>query len=213
MRTLIAIPCMDHVPALFAQSLATLQKEGDVKIAFQMGSLIYTSRNNLAKKAIQMEADLVFWLDSDMTFAPDTLTKMTAELQEKNLDILTGIYFRRVPPYTPTLFDDLHIDENGRPVWSAFTMVPNELFEVGGCGFGCVLMRTEVFMTCLAKEPFLFDPFTGIGEDLSFCIRARQNGYKVFCDPNIKCGHVGNYVVTEDFFKTYSRSITEELTK
>ena len=53
MKTFIVIPCMDQVPAQFCQSLAMLKKEGECAIAFQMSSLIYMARNELAMKAIQ----------------------------------------------------------------------------------------------------------------------------------------------------------------
>ena len=64
MKTLVAVPCMDQVPAQFAQSLALLQKVDECAIAFQMGSLIYNSRNNLATMAIQKGVDQILWLDS-----------------------------------------------------------------------------------------------------------------------------------------------------
>ena len=117
MRTLIAVPCMDQVPAPFAQSLAMLQKTGECMLSMQIGSLIYTSRNNLAQMAIQMDVDYVFWLDSDMVFEPDTLIRMMDTLQKNDYDILTGLYFRRVPPYTPVLFDKLDIHRNNWRVW------------------------------------------------------------------------------------------------
>ena len=109
MRILIAVPCMDQVPAPFCQSLAMLRKVGDCVLSMQMGSLIYTSRNSLAMKAIQTEADYVLWLDSDMVFEPDTLERLMKTLTENNLDIVTGLYFRRVPPYSPVLFDMLEM--------------------------------------------------------------------------------------------------------
>ena len=40
MKTLIAIPSMDQVPAQFAQCLATLNKVGECAVSFQIGSLI-----------------------------------------------------------------------------------------------------------------------------------------------------------------------------
>ena len=98
MKILIAVPCMDQVPAPFCQSLAQLQKVGDCVLTMKAGSLIYLSRNELATAAIQIEADYVFWLDSDMVFKPDTLTRMMETLKANDLDILTGLYFRRVPP-------------------------------------------------------------------------------------------------------------------
>ena len=71
MNILIAVPSMDSVPAHFAQSLASLKKVGNCAVAFKVGSLVYTSRNELAQHALKMGADYVLWLDSDMKFEPD----------------------------------------------------------------------------------------------------------------------------------------------
>lgn len=204
-RTMIAVPCMDHVPTLFCQSLALLKKVGQVSVAFQIGSLIYTSRNNLATKAIQSEADFVLWLDSDMVFEPDLLERMFADMEEHDLDILTGLYFRRVPPYSPVLFDRLEM-QRGVCEWSNFKSIPDELFEVGGCGFGCVLMKTDVFIDVQARHRAMFDPILKTGEDLAFCWRARDVGYKIMCDPSIVCGHIGNIVVNDKFYNEFSKN-------
>lgn len=202
MKILIAVPCMDQVPAPFAQSLAMLQKVGDCVLAMQMGSLIYTSRNNLATRAIQSEADYVFWMDSDMVFAPDTLVRMVDVLQKNKLDILTGLYFRRVQPFSPVLFDMLEIRDQ-RASWTSFQEIPDGIFEVGGCGFGCVLMDTGVFIDVQSKFKQMFAPIGNVGEDLSFCWRARECGYKIYCDPSIVCGHVGYQIVDDKFYKSF----------
>lgn len=202
MKTLIAVPCMDSVPSQFAQSLAMLRKVGECAIAFQVGSLIYTSRNELAKRSVESNADYIFWLDSDMVFQPDTLERMFETLEKNDLDILSGLYFRRVHPYSPVLFDRLDIDETGCH-WSNFDELPDTLFEVGGCGFGCVLMKTEVFLNVMAKFNNMFSPIANVGEDLSFCWRARQCGYKVYCDPSIDLGHIGHTQVTRQFYEVY----------
>ena len=204
MRTLIAVPCMDQVPAPFAQSLAMLQKTGECMLSMQIGSLIYTSRNNLAQMAIQMDVDYVFWLDSDMVFEPDTLIRMMDTLQKNDYDILTGLYFRRVPPYTPVLFDKLDIHRNICS-WTEFHEIPEEPFEIGGCGFGCVLMKADVFYDVQAKHGNMFAPLGNNGEDIAFCWRARDCGFKIYCDPSIICGHVGYSVVDDQFFKVFSQ--------
>lgn len=209
MKTLIAVPCMDQVSAAFAQSLATLQKVGDVKVAFQVGSLIYTSRNKLAQMAINEMCDYVLWLDSDMMFPPETLAYMIHECEEKDIDILSGVYYRRVPPYAPVLFKTLRIDESGCSVTDYGGDVPETLFELEGIGFGCVLLRTEVLIAVQAKYYDMFTPINGVGEDLSFCWRARQCGYKIWMDPAIQLGHVGTQVVTKPFFDAYKEQVKE----
>lgn len=202
MKTMIAVPCMDQVPAPFCQSLAQLRKVGECTLAMKSGSLIYTSRNDLATQAIQMDMDYVFWLDSDMVFRPDTLVRMMDTLQRNDIDILTGLYFRRVPPYTPTLFDKLDIRRNICS-WTEFHEIPEGLFEVGGCGFGCVLMKTDVFLDVQSKHGNMFAPISNNGEDIAFCWRARDCGFKIWCDPSVICGHVGYSVVDDKFFRAF----------
>ena len=202
MKILIAVPCMDQVPAPFCQSLAMIKKVGEVSLAMQMGSLIYTSRNNLATRAIQMESDYVLWLDSDMVFEPELLIRLMDTLKKTESDIVTGLYFRRVPPHTPVLFDKLEM-HGSICSWTEFHEIPAEPFEVGGCGFGCVLMNTGVFFDVQSKHGNMFAPIANTGEDLAFCWRARDCGYKIICDPSIICGHVGYQIVDDEFYEHY----------
>lgn len=210
-KILIAIPCMDQVPAPFAQSLAMIRKpeDDDVACSFQMGSLIYTSRNNLALQAFKIESDYMLWLDSDMVFQQDLLINMKQTMDEKGLDFLTGLYFRRVPPFTPVLFDQLDIDEEGACTWTDYKDVPEGLFKVGGCGFGAVLIKTDVLFEVQSKYGGMFNPIANMGEDLSFCWRARQCGYDIWCDPSMILGHVGYSVITDKFYQSY-RSVHPE---
>jgi GT2 family glycosyltransferase len=208
MNILIAVPSMDQVPALFCQSLATLRKVGDCVVAFQIGSLIYDARNKLGKTAIEMGADYVLWLDSDMTFPADTLERMLNTMQEKNLDILTGVYYRRRPPYTPVLFNQLEIIE-GVCHNTEFNFIPDDLFEVGGCGFGCVLMKSDVLFSMMAKHHDLFSPFDRVGEDVAFCLRARECGYKIWADPSIDLGHCSYSVVNKQFYQAFNRETSK----
>lgn len=210
-KIMIAVPCMDQVPAPFAQSLAMIRKpDDDVACSFQMGSLIYTSRNNLALQAMKTEFDYMLWLDSDMVFQQDLLIRMKQTMDEKGLDFLTGLYFRRVPPFTPVLFDQLDIDENGICTWTDWKDVPEGMFKIGGCGFGCVLIKTDVLFNVQAKFGELFNPIANMGEDLSFCWRARQCGYDIWCDPSLVCGHVGYTVINDKFYESY-RSVHPEM--
>lgn len=204
-KILIAVPCMNQVPAEFAHSLSMLEKVDYCAVDFKIGSLVYTSRDQLAKDAIEAEADYVMWFDSDMIFPPDVLKRLFKLIEREDIDIISGMYFRRVEPFTPTLFDELDVDD-GNVKWTEFTHIPAEPFEVGGCGFGCVLMPTDVLMSVQAHFGQMFTPINGVGEDLSFCWRARQLGYRIWCDPTISLGHVGYTVITRDYFLAYQEN-------
>ena len=203
-KILIAVPCMDMVSARFAQSLTTMKKVGQCTVSFLIGSLIYDSRNKLAGLAVEMDADYILWLDSDMVFRPDTLERMMTVLDEHpEIDVLSGLYFRRGQPFSPVLFKTLEVNEQGTLDWSDYEELPNELFEIAGCGFGCVLMRTDMLLDIAGKEGAgrWFTPIADAGEDCAFCIRARREGYKIYCDPTVDCGHMAYTPVTKDFWK------------
>lgn len=203
-KILIAVPCMDMVSARFAQSLTTLKKVGQCTVSFLMGSLVYDARNKLAGYAIDMEADYVLWLDSDMVFQPDTLERMINVLDEHpEVDILSGLYFRRGKPFTPVLYKKLELNAEGKTEWEDYVDIPDGLFEIAGCGFGCVLMRADCLFDIAAKEGSgsWFTPYLDAGEDCAFCIRARKNGYRIFCDSDIDLGHMAYTPVTKAFYK------------
>lgn len=202
-KILICVPCMDSVAAGFAQSLAMLQKGGhEVAIMFQVGSLIYESRNKLATQALKMGADYTMWFDSDMTFEPDTMLR----LLDHNEPVVSGAYFRRCPPYHLVAFDKC--DPTKRE-WSDLPL-PSETVKCGGVGFGCILVRTDVLLDMAAKFHQWFEPIGGIGEDLAFCWRARECGYDILLDPKVSCGHVGHIVVNESFYKAYAGGVKNE---
>lgn len=202
-KILIAVPCMDMVSARFAQSLATLKKKnvGEVIVSFLIGSLVYDSRNRLAEYAIAIEADYILWLDSDMTFAPDILERMMSVMEEnKDIDILSGLYFRRATPFTPVAFDVLEEGEDGVVIFEDMEEIPDGLKEIAGCGFGCVLMKTDCLFDAESRGAW-FAPMRNAGEDCAFCIRARKEGYRIFIDPSIELGHMGYAAVTRGFYE------------
>ena len=216
-KILIAVPCMDMVSAQFAHSLATLTSYGiedtQISVWFNLGSLVYTSRNEIAKKALLDEADLVMWFDSDMVFNPDTLIRMLKHIDAGH-DMVTGVYYRRTVPFTPVLFEAMDIDDEKQDaIYTEYSEIPDEPFEVAACGFGCVLIRAEIFVAVFGKFGNMFSPIGNIGEDIAFCWRARQCGYKILADPSIGLGHVGFNIFTKDFFKTYQLQLNRNKTE
>jgi len=201
MKTLIAIPCMDTVPVEFVKSLLYLEK-GDCSVLFKPNSLIYDSRNLISLTAIENNFDRVMWFDSDMAFQPDTLKRLHKDMDELNADMVTGLYHKRNGSGIPVIYDELDIpgkDEQGNPVKRIheFTDYPkDDLFTVKGCGFGCVLTSTKLLQAVWDNYGPAFAPFPWAGEDIAFCWRVNQLGYPIYCDSNVKCGHIGTYVYT-----------------
>jgi hypothetical protein len=45
------------------------------------------------------------------------------------------------------------------------------------------------------------------GEDLSFCLKARECGYKVHVDTSVRCGHIGSYAYSLDDYMFYQQGM------
>lgn len=191
MKTLIAIPCMDEIDVGFVQSLMDLQTVGETKTYFLSGSLIYEARERLAAMAVNNGFDHILWLDSDQMFKPTLMIDFVSS--EK--DMVTGVIPMRRPPYIPCVYKVK--DDELKQV----TELGDRLFEVDGCGFGAVFMKTEILQKCFDKYKTCFQPIYGYGEDLSFCLRVKELGYKIYADPRIDIGHIAKTVITKNMFR------------
>lgn len=203
MKTLIAIPCMDQVAAPFAQSLAMLKKVGDCAIMMVVSSLVYDSRNKLVHSALEMEADRILWLDSDMVFQPNLLEVLSKAMEEEKADIVSGLFFRRTNPYTPVIYKEISVNEDGKTVHTEeFDKIPEGRFKIAGGGMAAVLMKTDFLVEMLFENETWFSPTLNAGEDISFYLRAKELGAKVICEPKAHVGHVGTLIVTRDLYES-----------
>ena len=206
MKTLIAIPCMDVIEADFVECLANLRHVGDVDIKFLKASLVYDARNQITKYAIDKGGyDYVLWLDSDMTFEPDLMEKLLADMEPEDgpkRQAVSGLCFGRRPPFKPCIYKSLDVQQQGQMIYpkaEVYLDYPrDQLFEVAACGFACVMMRMDV-LEAMGIYGVPFFPIGGLGEDLTFCWRAQKIDVKFHCDSRLKIGHIMRIHVDESF--------------
>ena len=204
MKTLIAVPCMDMIHTAFFTSYNRMERPGETMLATAQSSLVYDSRNRLARAVLESGADRVLWLDSDMELPPDLMTRLSADLDEGR-DYVSALCFRRGLPTWPIIYDRVAYsrDENNHMSIQAtrITDWPEEIFEIEGSGFAAVMMTAELLRKVTEATALPFSPMPGLGEDLAFCWRARQLGYRLWCDPQVLPGHVGVFTFTKDMYR------------
>ena len=201
MKTLIAIPCGDQIEAAFIECLLDLRPVGETEIKLAKGSLVYDARNQLMDYAIKRGCfDYVLWLDSDMTFEPDLLERLMEDIEGRQR--VTGLCFGRRPPFRPCIYNRLTVEKEGvgiKPTAENWYDYPrDQIFELEACGFACLLMRMDV-LTAMSVYGIPFYPLAGMGEDLTFCYRAKQIDLKIHCDSRLKIGHLMRMPVDEEF--------------
>ena len=214
-KIMIAIPCLAKIDTAFVQSLINLDKTGlKVAVQFVEGSLVYDARNILANIAIKADFDRVLWVDSDMILERDTLKRLNARMDEGR-DFVAALAFRRRPPHIPVIYSQIAMmeDAEGRrvPSITAYEDYPeNEVFDVAGSGFGCVMTSVELLRKVRDKYGLPFSPRVGFGEDISFCMMAHEVGTTLWCDSSVKVKHIGTILIGEEMYKETRNAIQRD---
>lgn len=217
MKTLLAVPCMASVPTKFLRCLEGLQRVPDTYTVITENTLIHDARNEIASIAITRGFDRVMWLDSDMSFESDLMVRLMQDMDELDAEIVSAVYFQRVPPAKPVIYDEFcKISPSGEPLDSRsgrddwlirvnhyYDYPKNELFRIAACGFGAVLTTVSLLKTVWDAYGPPFSFLRNLGEDMSFCWRVQDLGIPVWCDSRIPVGHVGQYVYTQETFEAY----------
>lgn len=195
-RVLIAVPALDMCATDFAMSLASLmghttrdslRREVSVSLWCQKGSIIMDARNAAVEAALTHDATHLLFLDSDMTFPPDTLARLLAHKK----DIVGATYVKRYPPHA------LLGDFPSGYLKSFETGEAPALVSALSLPFGCILLKVSALEK--VKRPlfrYMTTEHGTISEDEWFCIQAREAGLSVWCDLSLtrEVGHVGQTI-------------------
>lgn len=194
MKMLIGVPTTGQVEIEYVNSILKLSRTINADIQHSSGSLVYAARNDFVKAAIDGEYTHLMFIDSDMVFNADALNV----LLHHDKDIVSGSIFSRVKPYQPCFYTKLRLGEPGEIECERVKTLQDGLQEVEGVGTAFLLVKTKVYQDIIDKlNIYPFHPIPGYGEDLSFCVRARQCGYKIYVDNDLIIGHIGKVVVTK----------------
>ena len=192
-RILVAIPTNRNIEAETFKSIYDLVIPPGYEVEFQYfwGYQVEQVRNLIAHWVINKGYDYLFAVDSDIAFAPDTLQRLLSH----DCDMVSGIYIQRIP-HTHTLEITRKNAHGGLDHVPWETIAGQGLVSVDGCGFGCVLIKAQVFKT-IPYPHFVYrsalDHAHTFSEDFYFCQQALKAGFTIWADTNVVCDHIGSY--------------------
>ena len=161
-------------------------------------ALIYDAREALAERMLDEGRDWLLMVDHDMVLPPDTLHRLLAH----GRPIVGTLAFKRYPPHQPCVYDRLDL-EGDRLDIHYMRDWPQGLIEVAGVGTACILIRREALERI--PRPWFF-PAPGIGEDLTFCLRARKAGVPIHVDTTLNIRHLTTTSVGEGHYRRCASS-------
>ncbi len=181
------------------------------------------ARNKITRTALDAGAEWVFWVDADMGFDPDTLDRLMASADPVDRPIVGGLAFAQ-------LYETGDMFHPGSVVLpTLYTYVPSiaaferwsdwprdEIVKVDATGAACLLVHRSVFEKIADDDDSdcWFTPIPNpnapghFGEDMSFCLRVKGNGFEIVVDTAVKTSHHKPRWLTEDLFDAEAAAIS-----
>jgi len=201
-RCVVLVPFYGHIEQSCEIALKELERRGYPVRRVGGYAAIDQARNKMATDALLDGFEETMWIDADTGFEPDDIGR----LRKHGLPIVTGVCPKKgkqelalhVLPGTKRMVFGKH----------------GGLMEIKYAGTGFLYVRREVYerLQCELElpvcnerfprpvvpffHPLIFEDAEGpwyLGEDWSFCERARQCGFQIMADTVIRLWHIGNY--------------------
>lgn len=165
------------------------------------------ARNTAVEQFLaERNADWLFWTDTDMGFAPDTVDRLLAAADPVARPVVGGLCFTQRETSsdgiggwhctaTPTVFDWINAGEQqGFAV--RWDYPRDTLVQCAGTGSACILIHRSVFERVQEKYGRTwydrsFNPSMKqlVSEDLSFCMRVVSLGIPIHVHTGVKTSH------------------------
>jgi GT2 family glycosyltransferase len=159
------------------------------------GPLISRARCILAETFLATPAQYLLFVDTDIDFEPTFIGKLIAIDKPIVGALYYGVQHSDYSSFPTALLQQ----EDGyyRPIG----VIPDDTAEVDAVGMGFTLIKREVVEAIGADSEKLLPFAEGIwkdrvvGEDLMFCLRAKEKGYSTWLAPQLRVRHMKTIAV------------------
>ena len=182
--------CHDVALAL-AYHAAT--SDDNVNLHFRQGTILSEQRQELLKIAVENGADYCVFLDTDMRFPKDIISRLI----DHDLPVVaTNCAKRRRPISATARIEDPDDPTKLVAVWPDKNVTGLQRVQV--VGTAVMAIKAEVLGQLAYPwfdQPFMADKDSFVGEDLFFCSRLKQAGVPLYIDHDLswEIGHIGKY--------------------
>lgn len=159
---------------------------------------IALNRNKLVEDFLASGYNVMLFVDTDMVWTAGQVVR----LLDDDRDIVAGLMTQRAPPAMPTIgqFGEISPGRKASLVGRGRFYV-DRVFEVDFIGSAFMVIRRNVFETIPPPWYVMHARVWGeehepVAEDIYFCWKAKQYGYRIWVDGRVQVGHKGYYVYT-----------------
>lgn len=163
-------------------------------VTVQRGEPRDFNRNRCVQLFLEHERhfDYMLFVDDDTTIPPDTIARLLA-VDKPIVSGVQPLWMHEILVANVKLPDGPNGEPAAWPDWISWAR-PAEPFRIGFCGFGCILIRRDVFEAI--GYPWFVEKYGDVWgkgnmtEDIDFNIKANAAGIEQWCEPTVVCGHL-----------------------
>ena len=178
LKIMVGLPTNRFIKTKCADSVLKMVKHTKYDVEPYVSTRGYNTaenRNHIATRAITNKCSHLFLIDDDMIYEPDTIDKLI----ESEKDIVGGLYYTKYEKQEYVIESD---------------EIKDKTFICKAIGGGLLMIKTEVLMK-IPQPHFGYlwysNGMVKESNDWYFCRKARESGYKIWCNPDIKAKHIG----------------------
>lgn len=189
-------------------------------IAYRYGTdgLVDARNSSVEQFLNEKTAEWLFWIDTDMGFAPDTVDRLVEVADPVERPIVGGLCFTQRETDddglggwrtagAPTVFDWVHTeDQQGFAI--RWDYAQDAVVQCAGTGSACILIHRSVFEKIFEKygrswydRAYNSSMKQETSEDLSFCMRAISLNIPVHVHTGVKTSHQKTVWLSENEYR------------
>lgn len=189
--------------SLFSSCIDQLDLPEGWKKEWVIGGDWCDARNQLCQLVLDEGYSHLWFMDDDHAFPPQILTKLLTH----DVPLVTPVCLTRTYPFNPVQYVS---GENGKTLPLPLSQIAKDgLIEIEAGGCAGMLIRADVieatrdqwvddprFGTQLAeKQKVPWFEYSDQSEDVLFCGKAKDAGFKLYTDLSVRLGHITTAVV------------------
>ena len=197
-----------------------VMRGGFIAVRYSTGGIVAARNSAVDSFMTQRDSDWLFWVDTDMGFAVDTLERLIAAAdpverpimgalafasREIRADGLNGYWTQPIP----TVMDWVTNPDGEQGFLARFGYERDTVVRCSGTGSACILIHRSVFET-VGPDPYtpLRNPSSGeiLGEDLSFCAKAATFDIPIHVHTGVPTSHLKPVWMAETQFEMWPQS-------
>lgn len=191
--------------------------EGGGFVSVSSGPLVASARNEIVESFLdETQGEWLVMIDSDHTFTPEAIRTLVEWGDPVNAPVVGGLCFAggRGAKIYPTMFHIAKTEDGG------ISSTPHDLTTTEK---GAVVEVDSTGASFLAVHRFLLEDMrrvyqstapliwfgngygkgAQIGEDVFFCIRAKNCGAKIFVHTGVEAPHIKTWIIDSTDYATY----------